>query len=107
LRSELAKRIAKHRAPAQVRVAPDAARLELIRLALGLLASEDSASDKELQSRWEAAISRWKAGGKHPLAQHPHAVRCDGFPGCYTVAPIRVLPDYSKRYCFQHVPPDK
>jgi len=33
-RLELAKRIAKHQAPVQVKVDPDAARLELIRLAM-------------------------------------------------------------------------
>ena len=49
-------------------------------------------------------MAKWKAGGEHPLARHPLAVRCDGYSGCFTVAPIRILPDYSKRYCFNHLP---
>lgn len=40
-RLALAQRIAKHQAPARVRVAPDAARLELIRLALRRLLAAD------------------------------------------------------------------
>jgi len=64
-------------------------------------------SDEELQKYWDDAIAKWKAGGEHPLAHHPYAVRCDGAEGCYTTAPIRCLwsPDcYSKRYCFEHLP---
>ena len=46
-RLALAQRIAKHESPAQVKVDPDAARLELIRLALQKLldASEDGDDD--------------------------------------------------------------
>lgn len=61
----------------------------------------------ELQKSWDDAMAKWKAGGEHPLARHPHAVRCDGVEGCWTVAPIRDLstPDcYSKKYCGEHLP---
>lgn len=61
-------------------------------------------TNEELQKYWDDAIARWKSGGEHPLAKHPLAVRCDGYPGCYTIAPIRILPDYAKRYCFEHLP---
>ena len=65
-------------------------------------------TDAELQKCWDTALAKWKAGEcEHPLAHHPHAVRCDGAEGCFTVAPIRDLsaPDcYSKRYCPDHLP---
>jgi hypothetical protein len=68
---------------------------------------ENKPSDAELQKFWDDAISKWKAGGEHPLACHPLAVRCDGMEGCWTVAPIRILPDYSKRYCSDHLPTEE
>jgi hypothetical protein len=55
-------------------------------------------------SRISSIFLMAEAGGEHPLAGHPLAVRCDGYSGCYTVAPIRILPDYSKRYCADHLP---
>jgi hypothetical protein len=62
-------------------------------------------TDAELQEFWDESIAKWKAGlAEHPLAHHPLAVRCDGAEGCYTVAPIRILPDYTKRYCPDHLP---
>ena len=62
-------------------------------------------TDDELRAHRDGAIALWRAGKEHPLARHPLAVRCDGFPGCYTVAPIRVLPNYAKKYCADHRPP--
>jgi len=67
----------------------------------------DNPSEAELQEFWDEAIARYRAGGEHPLARHPNAVRCDGAKDCWTVAPIRdlSLPNpYAKRYCFEHLP---
>jgi len=64
-------------------------------------------TDTQLEAYWDWAIARWKAGEtEHPLAHHPLAVKCDGFPGCFTVAPIQILPNHSKRYCADHLPQD-
>src|SRR5579862_6992966 len=67
-------------------------------------------NDAERRKNWDDAILKWKAGGEHPLRHHPHAVRCDGADGCYTVAPVRDLADpdcYKKRYCADHLPQRK
>ena len=61
------------------------------------------ALNDELQKYWDDPLTKWKAGGEHPLARHPLAVRCDGHSGCFTVAPVRILPNYSKRYCSAHL----
>src|SRR4029077_3516434 len=57
-----------------------------------------------LQKYWGDALTKWRADGEHSLARHPLAVRCDGHSGCYEVAPVRILPNYSKRYCSAHLP---
>ncbi len=48
-RLELAKRIAKHQAPAQVRLSPASAKRQLIRLSLGKLLN--ASSDKSLHQK--------------------------------------------------------
>jgi hypothetical protein len=68
----------------------------------------DNPTDAELQKFWNDFVAKWTACDEHPLARHPHAVKCDGAEGCWTVAPIRDLSDpncFKKRYCHEHLPP--
>lgn len=56
-RTALARRIAKHAAPAQVKVSPDEARLELIRLAAQkLLAAKIETDDREFLRQVGVAV---------------------------------------------------
>jgi hypothetical protein len=55
---KLAARIAKHQAPAQVRVDPDAARRELVRLSVEKLLDETAEPDFWILDIWECAMLR-------------------------------------------------
>jgi hypothetical protein len=59
------------------------------------------------KARFKAAIAKFESGeSEHPLKNHKLAVKCHGRDGCFTVAPITVIPGH-KRYCAQHVPKPK
>ena len=57
-RMELAKRIAKHQAPAQVKIDPDAARRQLVRLAAEKLLDATMEPDFWILDIWECAMLR-------------------------------------------------
>jgi hypothetical protein len=64
-------------------------------------------TDAELQAYWDAAMEKFRAGGPHPLANHPGRKKCAGHPRCWTVAGLFFMPDWCKRYCFEHLPKEK
>jgi hypothetical protein len=58
----------------------------------------------EEEEFWEAAMEKFRAGGPHPLANHPLRKPCAGHPRCWVVGGLYIMPNWGKRYCAEHLP---